>query len=88
MATCLLRWISAELYFSLGLQAARDMFEKGYSSLSQIEKIAVDNWVAGVVRANYQSMTPELLAPPSPVAETPKGKQPVGFQDPNPKAQS
>jgi hypothetical protein len=86
--TNLLRWISSELYFSLGMQASREMYEKSYFSLGIAEKTAVDNAVGAAVRANYQAMTPELLtqvlAPEPPKA--PPAKQPVGFQTPNPKS--
>jgi hypothetical protein len=84
----LLRWISSELYFSLGMQTSREMYGKSYFSLGIAEKTAVDNAVGGAVQANYLGMTPELLvqflAPAQPKA--PPAKQPVGFQTPNPKS--
>ena len=84
----LLRWISSELYFSLGMQASREMYGKSYFSLGVAEKTAVDNAVGATVRANYQAMTPELLMQalaPEPLKALP-AKQPVGFQHPNPKS--
>jgi hypothetical protein len=50
--TNLLRWISAELYFLLGMQAAREMFGKSYFSLGAGERIAVDNAV-GLTRPAF-----------------------------------
>lgn len=90
--TNLLRWISAELYFSLGMQAAREMFGKSYFSLGVDEKIALNNAVGGSVRGNYQAMNLDFLiaqeAQKTPQAnsgqEPTKGKQPVGFSESRP----
>lgn len=60
--TNLLRMIAAELHLQTGMALARDMFGKGYSSLGVQEKIAVDTAVFGHVAANYQALTPEVLA--------------------------
>ena len=71
--TNLLRMIASELYFSLGMQVAREMFGKSYFSLGTGEKAAVDQMVLAQVGGNYQTLTPDFL----------KGagtKQPVGFQ--------
>lgn len=57
----LLRVIAAELYFSVGLQAARDMYGKSYASLGLAEKNAVDQFVMAQVAANYNALTPEFL---------------------------
>ncbi len=75
--TNLLRMIAAELYFSLGIQAAREMYGKSYFSLGVGEKAAVDQAVLAAVGGNYQAMTPDFLTGPA-------TKPPVGFQTPTP----
>ena len=74
--TNVLRLIAAEIYFSLSMNAAREMFGKSYFSLGAVEKAAVDQAVLQAVGANYLAMTPEWLATPQ--------AQPVGFQSPKP----
>jgi hypothetical protein len=71
----LLRFVAAELYFSLGLQVAQEMYGKSYFSLGLGEKAAVNQAVLGAVGGTYQTMTPEFL-----MAQVPK--PPVGFQPP------
>jgi len=73
--TNLLRVVAAELFYLIGLQAAREMYGKSYFSLGLGEKAAVDQAVFAAIANNYQAMTPEFL----------KGqalKPPVGFQPP------
>jgi hypothetical protein len=82
----LLRWIAAEIYFSLGIQTAREMFGKSYFSLGVAEKAAVDNAVGASVRGNYQAMTLDYLVGQESPPKNPGAKPPVGFQNPNPKA--
>jgi hypothetical protein len=86
--TNLLRWIASELYFSLGMQASREMFGKSYFSLGPGERGAVDNAVGASVKSNYQAMTPDLLIGQDTPPKTPPvtAKPSVGFQTPNPKA--
>jgi hypothetical protein len=45
--TNLLRMIAAELWLWNRLQVARDLFGKGYLSLSVVEKASVDQWFLG-----------------------------------------
>jgi hypothetical protein len=59
--TNLLRLIAAQIYFSLAMTAAREMFGRSYFSLGLPEKQAVDQALLGALAANYQSITPELL---------------------------
>ena len=75
--TNLLRVIAAELYLSLGLQTAREMYGKSYFALGVGEKAAVDQAVLGAVGGNYQAMTPEFL-------KIQASKPPAGFQAPTP----
>jgi len=77
--TNLLRVIAAEMLFSLGLQAAREMYGKSYFALGLGERAAVDQAVIGAIGGNYQALTPEFLKGQMP-------KQPVGFQPPAPPA--
>ena len=57
--TNLLRAQLAATWFSLCLQTARDLFGRGYLSLSVPEKIAVDQAVLAHVDANYRTITPD-----------------------------
>jgi len=82
--TNLLRWIAAELYFSLGMQASREMFGKSYFSLGVDEKIAVNAAVGETVRGNYQGMTADFLVRQDPAAKNQAPKQSVGFQGSGP----
>jgi hypothetical protein len=75
--TNVLRTIAAELYFLVGMTAAREMYGKSYFALGVIEKAAVDQAVLGGVASNYQAITPELLK-----AQTTKTTP--GFQAPAP----
>jgi len=72
-STNLLRAIAAQLHFMAGMQAAREMYGKGYFSLGAGEKATVDHAVLTSIGANYQFLTSEALH-----SET--GKQPMGFQ--------
>ena len=83
--TNLLRWIASEIYFSLGMQASREMFGKSYFSLGSDERIAVNNAVGASVRGNYQAMTPDYLVGLEAPPKSPAAKPPVGFQNQNPK---
>lgn len=83
--TNLLRWIAAQLYFSLGMQVSHEMFGKSYFALGEGERIAVNNAVGGSVRGNYQAMTPDFLVGQEAPPKNPAAKPPVGFQNPNPK---
>jgi hypothetical protein len=75
--TNLLKVIAAELYFSLGLQAAREMYGKSYFSLGLGEKGCVDQAVLTAVSGNYNAITPDFLKnQPTP---------PIGFQPPTEK---
>ncbi len=73
--TNLLRMIAAELWLSLRLQVARDLFGKGYLSLSAVEKSSVDQVVFATIAADFQTLTPDFL-------QTQKAGEPVGFQAP------
>jgi hypothetical protein len=59
--TNLLKMIAAELYFSVGMTVAREMYGKSYFALGVLEKAAVDQAVFAGVGANFQNITPELL---------------------------
>jgi hypothetical protein len=59
--TNLMRFVAAELYFLVGMQAAKDMFDKSYCSLGLQEKAAVDQWVLSTVGGNFQTLTTEFL---------------------------
>jgi hypothetical protein len=73
----LLRWIASELYFSLEMQTAREMFGKRFFSLGEGERIAV-NAVGASVRGNYQAMTLDYLAAQEAPPKNPAGKPLVG----------
>jgi hypothetical protein len=60
--TNLMRFVGAQLHFLLSMTAAREMFEKSYFALGLSEKIAVDQAVSGNVAANFQQLTPAILA--------------------------
>lgn len=60
--TNLLRVQFAATWFSVSLQAGREMFGKSYLSLSPAEKAAVDHIVQGALVGNYAAITPEWLA--------------------------
>ncbi len=66
------RMIAAELYASLNMQAAREMFGKSYFSLGVGEKAILDQAVFEMIALNYQAVTPERLDQ--------KITQAVGFQ--------
>ena len=71
----LLKMVAAEIYFSLGMQAAREMYGKSYFSLGVAEKVAVDQMVHQSVTANFQALTPDFV-----MFQT--VQKPVGFQNP------
>jgi hypothetical protein len=71
----LLRAIAAEVHVLTGLIAAREMFGKSYFSLGVSEKVTVDQTVLNMVAANYQNLTPELLA-------SQKAQEAMGFRVP------
>jgi hypothetical protein len=73
--TKLLKLVVAELYFSLGMQASREMYGKGYFSLGVAEKVAVDQMVHQSVTANFQALTPDFV-----MFQT--AQKPVGFPNP------
>ena len=75
-ATNLMKLACAQLQITLDLQMAQDMFGKSYHSLGNMEKIAVDHAVQGMVVAMYHNLTPEYLR------TQPQTQQPVGFQGP------
>jgi hypothetical protein len=79
--TNLLRMIAAELWFSNRLQVARDLFGKGYLSLSPTEKGAVEQTVFAVLGADYNLITAEWL-------QAQKAQQPMGFQAPTDTSQA
>jgi hypothetical protein len=72
--TNLLRFIAAETYVLVSMQVSREMFGKGYFSLSASEKAAVDQTTNTAIGGNYQSLTPQFLGV--------QPKNPVGFQVP------
>jgi len=59
--TNLLRVIAAELYFLVGMTAAREMYGKSYFALGVAEKTLTDQAVLGTVGNYYQTVTPEWL---------------------------
>lgn len=71
----LLRMMAGTLHFLTVMTAGREMFGRSYFSLGVAEKTAVDQAVLGFVGANYQQITPELLA-------AQQAQQPVGFRGP------
>jgi hypothetical protein len=73
--TNIMRFIAAQLYFSVTMQAAREMYGKSYFSLGVVEKADLDQLVFGAIAANYQAVTPEKL-------RTQTVQQPAGFQVP------
>jgi len=73
----LLKMISAELYFLIGMQAAREMYGKSYFSLGVSEKATLDGVVWQNVEGNFQALKPDFAM--FRIAQTP-----VGFQTPTP----
>lgn len=73
----LLKMVSAELYFLLGMQAAREMYGKSYFSLGVAEKATLDGVVWQNVEGNFRALTPDF-------AMFQTDQKPVGFQAPNP----
>jgi hypothetical protein len=69
------RLIAGTLYFSVSMQASREMYGKSYFELGIQEKAALDQLVFVQVSANYAGVTPENLA----MKPTP---QAAGFQVP------
>ena len=73
----LLRMATAELHI-LNLQmAAREMFGRGYFSLSETERQAIVNTVWMASKGMYDWLTPEALQPPEGT------QQPPGFVPPS-----
>jgi hypothetical protein len=72
-ATNLSRAQLAATWFSLCLQVSRDLFGRGYLSLSVPEQAAVDQVVLAQVGARYQATTPEWLT-------AQQARAPMGFQ--------
>jgi hypothetical protein len=62
----LLRLLTAQITLLIGMTAAQQMFGRGYFSLSVTERAAVDQAALGLVLGNYQTLTPEFLAGPTP----------------------
>lgn len=60
--TNLMRAHLAAVWFSISLQTARELFGRGYLSLSVAERAAVDQIVQANVGSAYQAITPEWLA--------------------------
>lgn len=60
--TNVFRLLAAELFLSLAMNAARDIFGKGYFALKPNEREAVDGAVRQAVAAGYGNLTPSLLA--------------------------
>ena len=75
----LMRFVAAELFFSVSMQAAHEMYGKGYFSLGVAEKAIVDQAILLMVGGNYQTLTDQFLKD-----QTSHG--PIGFQAPSPNA--
>lgn len=71
-AVNLMKMLAAQMHFQSTLLVSREMFGKSYFSLGQAEKIAVDQASLGHIAANYNEITPELLAGQG-------TRQPAGF---------
>lgn len=56
------RLIAGTLYFSVSMQAAREMYGKSYFSLGVAERAVLDQAVLATVASNYQNVTVEMLA--------------------------
>jgi hypothetical protein len=77
--TTVARWIAGTLYFSVRMQAAREMYGKSYFALGVVEQASLDQLVFVQVSApNYEAMTPENLAKK-------QAPQSTGFQPQTPK---
>jgi hypothetical protein len=74
--TNLLKMAVAELYFLLGMQAAREMYGKSYFSLGVAEKATLDGVVWQNVSGNFQQLQPDF-------AMFQTAQKPVGFQTPS-----
>lgn len=74
------RFVAAELYFSLALQASREMYDRSYFSLGVGERAAVDQTVWAHVLANFQGMTADWVTGLATGGPTPPMAKPVGFQ--------
>lgn len=75
----LLRMIAAELHVANLATASRELFGRGYFSLSEKERQAVDGMVTQSMFQFYNSVMPEALAAPKPPAEPLPVSQPIGF---------
>ncbi len=71
--TNLLKLIASQQQVIISMKMSVDMFDKGYFSLGQLEKIAVDQAVFSLTATNFQNITPDKL-------KNPKLEKPVGFQ--------
>lgn len=58
----LLRFVASTAYSLTSLVAAQQLFGRGYLSLSQTEKRAVDEAVFGMIVGNYSFLTREYFA--------------------------
>lgn len=74
----LLRWAAAHVQLQTRMQAAQEMFGKGYFALGVGEQTAVDRTVFDLAVSNYKAMTMENLVALT-AAEKPAGT--VGFVD-------
>jgi hypothetical protein len=74
----LMRVIAGTLYFSVSMQAGREMYGKSYFALGVQEKASVDQAVYAQVAAHFQAITPESLKQQT-------ATQPAGFQVQSPK---
>ena len=59
--TALLKLISAQLYVSLQLQIANDLFGCGFCSLSQTERLAVERAMHEQIGPQFRQISPEWL---------------------------
>ena len=71
----LLKMVASTLYFSVCMQAAREMHGKSYFSLGVAEKVSLDQVVHQSVTANFQGLKPDFV-----MFQT--AQKPVGFQNP------
>jgi hypothetical protein len=60
--TNVLRMIAADLHLLTAMTASREMFGRGYFSLGNAERLAVDQAVLNLAGSNYREITPEFLA--------------------------
>ena len=70
--------VASELYFLVGMTAAREMYGKSYFSLGVTEKAALDQLVWTHISGNLAALTPQIFAKQ---IQDHKG---AGFQIPQP----